>query len=37
MAGPPSPEKPAMPLPATVLMIPEASTFRIRWFAISGI
>src|ERR1700683_507561 len=30
VAGPPSPDKPAVPLPATVVMIPLAETFRIR-------
>src|SRR5881397_4049039 len=30
MAGPPSPEKPCEPLPATVVMIPLAETFRMR-------
>src|SRR5258706_374085 len=31
VAGPPSPEKPACPLPATVLIVPLVSTLRIRW------
>ena len=30
VAGPPSPEKPTLPLPAIVAMIPLAETFRIR-------
>src|SRR2546427_10119795 len=30
MAGPPSPEKPCEPLPATVVMIPSEDTLRIR-------
>jgi hypothetical protein len=29
VAGPPSPEKPRDPLPATVVMMPSAVTFRI--------
>jgi hypothetical protein len=28
-AGPPSPENPFMPVPATVVIVPEASTLRI--------
>ncbi len=31
MAFPPSPLKPAVPFPATVVMIPLVSTFRMRW------
>jgi hypothetical protein len=30
MAGPLSPEKPRVPVPAKVVMIPEGSTLRIR-------
>src|SRR5262252_9473471 len=30
VAGPPSPEYPSEPLPATVVMMPLADTFRIR-------
>jgi hypothetical protein len=30
VAGPPSPEKPWVPLPATVVIIPPTDTFRIR-------
>jgi hypothetical protein len=30
VAGPPSPELPGVPLPATVVMIPPGDTFRIR-------
>jgi hypothetical protein len=37
VAGPPSPEKPAVPLPATVVMIPLEETFRIRWLPTSAI
>jgi hypothetical protein len=37
VAGPPSPEKPGLPFPATVLMTPEArSTRRMRWLAASA-
>ena len=31
VAGPPSPPKPASPVPATVVMIPSRSTWRIRY------
>ena len=31
VAGPPSPLSPAVPLPATVLMLPSAATLRTRW------
>src|SRR5918996_1707892 len=34
-AGPPSPEYPATPVPATVVIVPEGSTLRIRWLLIS--
>ena len=35
--GPPSPAKPAVPLPATVSMVPRAkSTRRMRWFSVSA-
>ena len=37
MAEPPSPLKPAVPVPANVEMIPEVSTLRIRWFERSAI
>ena len=30
MAGPPSPEKPAVPFPATVVITPAVSIFRMR-------
>lgn len=35
VAGPPSPEAPNSPLPATVVMIPDASTLRIRLLSLS--
>ncbi len=31
VAGPPSPANPRAPMPATVLIVPLASTRRIRW------
>jgi len=34
-AGPPSPEKPAMPLPAKVVMMPFV-TARMRWLPVSA-
>ena len=37
LAGPPSPEKPAVPVPAKVVMIPLVETFRIRFSAGSEI
>ena len=36
MAGPPSPEKPAVPVPATVVIVPEPFTLRTRWFVVVG-
>ena len=33
VAGPPSPENPLLPLPATVAMMPLVDTFRIRWLS----
>ena len=36
VAGPPSPLKPDVPFPATVVMTPEESTFLIRWFWVSA-
>src|SRR5437773_5198003 len=33
VAGPPSPPKPEVPVPATVVMKPDAATLRIRWTA----
>ena len=36
VAGPPSPEKPWVPLPATVVMIPLGDTFRIRLLMVSA-
>jgi len=36
-AGPPSPLKPVSPVPATVVMVPEGSTRRIRSFRVSAI
>jgi hypothetical protein len=36
VAGPPSPENPGVPLPATVSMVSVAkSTRRMRWFSVS--
>jgi hypothetical protein len=35
MAGPPSPENPASPFPAKVVMIPEVTTFRTRLLFLS--
>ena len=35
-AGPPSPPKPRSPVPATVVMVPEESTRRIRWLEVSA-
>src|ERR1035441_6872004 len=37
VAGPPSPEKPAIQLPATVAIAPSEVTFRIRLFPVSAI
>src|SRR5262249_30956005 len=31
VAGPPSPRKPAMPMPATVEIVPSVATFLTRW------
>ena len=36
VAGPPSPLKPLLPVPATVVMTPAVSTLRIRWFHVSA-
>jgi hypothetical protein len=36
VACPPSPAKSAVPLPATVVMMPLAETFRIRLFPVSA-
>src|ERR1035438_10504884 len=36
IAGPGIPAKVAIPLPATVEMMPLADTFRIRWFSVSA-
>jgi hypothetical protein len=36
VAGPPSPEKPAVPLPATVTITPLADTFRTRLLLVSA-
>src|ERR1022692_977423 len=36
VAGPPSPLNPAVPVPATVVIIPPADTFRIRWLPASA-
>src|SRR5215471_14196278 len=36
IAGPPSPEKPYSPVPATVTIAPEGDTLRIRLFALSA-
>ena len=33
VAGPPSPEYPAVPVPATVVICPLGEIRRIRWFA----
>jgi len=37
VAVPPSPLKPAVPVPATVVMMPLVSTRRMRSFSISAI
>ena len=37
VAWPPSPLNPAVPVPATVVMLPAVSTFRIRWLSRSEI
>jgi hypothetical protein len=37
VAGPPSPLKPAVPDPATVLIVPSALTRRMRWLIWSAI
>jgi hypothetical protein len=34
--GPPSPEKPSTPVPATVEIVPSGSTLRTRWEALSA-
>jgi hypothetical protein len=36
-AGPPSPLKPGVPVPATVVIFPNADTLRIRLFILSAI
>ncbi|RYG51427.1 hypothetical protein EON66_10770 [archaeon] len=36
MAAPPSPLKPAVPVPATLLMLPLSSTRRMRWLLVSA-
>ena len=36
VAGPPSPEYAVAPVPATVVMMPEVDTRRIRWFPVSA-
>src|SRR6185437_9760153 len=36
VAGPLSPEKPATPFPATVLMMPSGVTLRMRWLPVSA-
>ncbi len=36
VAGPPSPEYPNLPVPATVVMTPEVSTLRILWLSRSA-
>ena len=36
VAGPPSPLKPPIPSPATVLMIPAELTLRMRWLKVSA-
>ena len=36
VAGPPSPEKPPRPVPATVVMIPRGDTRRMRWRSVSA-
>jgi CRISPR/Cas system CMR subunit Cmr6 (Cas7 group RAMP superfamily) len=35
-AAPPSPPKSASPVPANVLIVPSAATFRTRWFSASA-
>ena len=37
VADPPSPEYPAVPLPATVVIVPPADTLRMRWLPTSTI
>src|ERR1017187_950223 len=32
VAGPPSPEKPGDPVPATLVIVPSGATLRMRWF-----
>jgi hypothetical protein len=36
VAGPPSPEKPADPVPAIVVMMPAVSTLRSRLLSVSA-
>ena len=37
VAGPPSPEKPNVPVPATVVIVPFDDTCLIRWLPVSAI
>jgi hypothetical protein len=37
VAGPPSPLKPAVPVPAIVVIVPPAATFRMRELLVSAI
>src|SRR5438552_1157649 len=36
VAGPPSPLKPKLPFPATVVIVPSGVTSRIRWLKVSA-
>jgi hypothetical protein len=36
VAGPPSPEKPSTPVPATVVMVPSSPTRRTRALALAA-
>ena len=36
VAGPPSPEKPGSPVPATVVIVPSDAIERIRWLSASA-
>ena len=35
-AGPPTPAFPGVPFPAMVVIVPVASTLRMRWLALSA-
>ena len=37
LGGPESPEKPCVPFPATVAIVPSGETLRMRWLLVSAI